>query len=174
MLREAHEDDVATMLAWRNQAANREVSIQQHVITPEEHAAWWSRTRQDATRRVLVFEANARPLGVVSFFDLRLEEPSRSGAWGFYLDHESVGRQGLAVTAWMQVMREALDHAFDKLGLDVLHGEVLVGNEAVRSMNRRFRFVEGAPESRDVGGSVVEVVPVSLRREDRRSRRVRS
>ena len=32
----------------------------------------------------------------------------------------------------------------------MLTGEVLEGNDAVRQMNRRFRFAEGEPEHRDM------------------------
>lgn len=169
MLREATDADLAAMLAWRNQTANREVSNTSHVITPEEHAAWWARVQADPSRRVYVFEAQGRPLGVVSYFDLDPEH--RTGAWGFYLDHETVAAEGLAMTAWMQVMGEAIDQAFDVLGLETLTGEVLAHNEPVRLMNRRFRFTEGTPQEREVDGRTISVIPISLAKADRRVRR---
>ena len=49
--------------------------------------------------------------------------------------------------------------------------EVLAHNEAVRLTNRRFRFVEGEPAPRTVGGRTFEVIPISLRRENRRKSR---
>ena len=67
----------------------------------------------DPTRQVLVFEYDGRPLGVVSFFDLDLDGPERTGAWGFYLDHETTSAEGTAMMAWMQVMKEATGYAFD-------------------------------------------------------------
>lgn len=169
MLRPAGDGDVDAMRAWRNQAANRAVSINAHEISAEEHAGWWSRTREDPTRRVLVFELGERPLGIVSFFDI--DDERRRCSWGFYLDSETVEAEGLALMAWMQVMKEATTYAFDELGVDTLDGEVLAGNEAVRSMNRRFRFTEGPAEAREVDGRTIEVHPISLRREDRRGAR---
>ena len=77
VLRPAQHTDVATIRAWRNQPANREVSINQHEISPEEHQEWWDRTKDDPQRRVLIFEADGRPLGVVNFFDLDLRQASR-------------------------------------------------------------------------------------------------
>jgi len=171
MLRSPEEHELETMLSWRNQEANRLVSNTQHVITLEEHLAWWQRVCTDPTREVLVFTVEDRPLGVVSFFDVHRDATPATGSWGFYLDHEGVSAAGLAFVAWQRVMKEALDHAFDQLGLDVLHAEVLAHNEAVRLTNRRFGFVEGGPEVREVDGQRVEVIPVSLRREDRRQRR---
>ena len=175
MLRTAREADLETMLAWRNQRANREVSIHQHEIGLEEHRAWWGRVRDDASRRVLVFEYDGRALGVVTFFDLVLDREPRTGEWGFFLDHDTLAAEGVTMTAWIQVMKDATEHAFapapDGLGLEVLRGEVLEGNEAVRVMNRRFRFREGTAEQREVEGETLCVIPISLRREDRRRRR---
>lgn len=166
MLRPATESDVAAMREWRNQPANREVSIHPHEISPEEHAAWWDRVRDDPTRRVLVFEYDGRPLGIVNFFDV--DPVVRTGSWGFFLDNETTTAEGTAMMAWIQVMKEATSYAFDELDLDVLEGEVLEGNDAVRQMNRRFRFTEGEPEEREVDGRRIVVHPIRLRREDRR------
>jgi len=164
MLRPASERDLALMRSWRNQQANRAVSLTQHEIGPEEHLAWWERTAADPSRRVLVFEADGTPRGVVSFFDLEQDR----GSWGFYLDHDGAEAEGTTLLLWMRVMREAIAYAFDELGLDVLEGEVLGHNESVRAMNRRFGFVEGAAEHREIDGRRVAVHPVRLRREDRR------
>ena len=175
MLRRAAEHDVDAMLEWRNQPANREVSIHQHEIGADEHRAWWSRTQNDPTRRVLVFEHEGRALGIVNFFDLDLDGTPRTGSWGFFLDHATVTAEGTTMLVWMQVMKQATAYAFDEepdgLALDVLAGEVLDGNEAVRTMNRRFRFAEGEPETREVDGNRITVHPISLRREDRRGTR---
>ena len=55
----------------------------------DEHSGWWSRVKDDPARRVLVFEYDGRMLGIVNFFDLELDGPTRTGAWGFFLDHET-------------------------------------------------------------------------------------
>lgn len=173
MLRPATDADLTSMLAWRNQDANRSVSINQHLITAEEHAAWWSRVSQDPTRRVLMFEFASRPLGVVTFFD---HDPvARSASWGFYLDHDGTTADGTALMAWTKIMREAVTYAFapepDGLDIDLLEGEVLPHNESVRAMNRRLGFTEGEPYEQTVDGDVVTAIPVSLHRDDRPTRR---
>ncbi|MCW2754396.1 MAG: hypothetical protein JWQ32_1807 [Marmoricola sp.] len=167
MLRPVADTDVEPMREWRNQPANRAVSIAQHEIGPGEHLAWWSRVKDDPTRRVLVFTQSDRPLGIVTFFDLELAGPGpRSGSWGFFLDNETVTAEGVSMTAWIAVMKDATAYAFDELGLDVLHAEVHEDNAAVRQMNRRFRFTEGEPETKADGRVFF---PITLRREDRRT-----
>ncbi|MDQ6686741.1 MAG: GNAT family N-acetyltransferase [Actinomycetota bacterium] len=177
MLRPVVEQDVATMLAWRNQPVNREASVHQRVIPAAEHQVWWDRVSGDPRWRLLVFESEGRPLGIVSFFDLDLASATRTGSWGFYLDHETTTADGTAMLAWMQVMREATEYAFGEppagLGLAELRGEVRPENEAVRMMNRRFGFSEGEPFGRQVDEETAWLIPITLRRADRRTRKGR-
>jgi len=164
MLRTATEADVDTIRRLRNQQANRDVSITSHEISADEHAAWWAKTSKDPSRRVLIYERDGAIAGVVNFFDLE----GTSGAWGFFLDAHGLAERGETLPAWIEVMREATAYAFDELGLDVLTGEVLQHNAVVRQMNRRFRFVEGTPEVRYADGRELTVIPISLRKQDRR------
>ena len=164
MLRTATEADVDTIRRLRNQQANRDVSITSHEISADEHAAWWAKTSKDPSRRVLIYERDGAIAGVVNFFDLE----GTSGAWGFFLDAHGLAERGETLPAWIEVMREATAYAFDELGLDVLTGEVLEHNAVVRQMNRRFRFVEGTPEVRYADGRELTVIPISLRKQDRR------
>ncbi|MEV4711167.1 GNAT family N-acetyltransferase [Micromonospora sp. NPDC049374] len=169
VLRDATEDDVNLMLSWRNQEINRQVSKTSHVITAEEHRRWWSAVRQDPARRVLTYLREGVPSGAVTYFDLRLSGP-RTGGWGFYLDAEGLAERGETLPAWLEVMREAVDHAFDVLALDRLDGEVLAHNTVVRQMNRRLRFVEGPGRQETHDGREITVIPISLERADRRVR----
>ncbi|HET6986583.1 MAG TPA: GNAT family N-acetyltransferase [Kribbella sp.] len=164
MLRTATEDDVDTIRRLRNQQANRDVSITTHEITADEHAAWWAKASTDPTRRVLIYSRDGVISGVVNFFDIE----GSSGAWGFFLDADGLAERGETLPAWIEVMREATTYAFDELGLDLLTGEVLEHNTVVRQMNRRFRFAEGTPETRYADGREITVIPISLRKQDRR------
>ncbi|RZT15333.1 RimJ/RimL family protein N-acetyltransferase [Kribbella sp. VKM Ac-2569] len=164
MLRAATEDDVDTIRRLRNQQANRDVSITSHEITADEHAAWWAKTSADPSRRVLIYERDGIA-GVVNFFDL----DGTTGAWGFFLDADGLAERGETLPAWIEIMREATAYAFDELGLEVLTGEVLEHNTVVRQMNRRFRFAEGTPETLYAGGREITVIPISLRKQDRRT-----
>ena len=164
MLRAATEADVDTIRRLRNQQPNREVSITSHEIGADEHAAWWAKASVDPTRRVLIYSRDGLPAGVVNFFDLE----GSTGSWGFFLDADGLAERGETLPAWIEVMREATAYAFDDLGLDVITGEVLEHNTVVRQMNRRFRFTEGTPEQRYADGREVTVIPISLRKQDRR------
>lgn len=168
MLRTANDGDVDIIRTLRNQQPNRDASINSHEISPAEHAGWWDKTRVDPTRRVLIYERDGRTAGVVNFFDLALDAEPRTGAWGFFLDADGLAERGETLPAWIEVMKEATGYAFDELGLDELHGEVLEHNAVVRQMNRRFRFVEGEPQTRSADGREITVLPISLNKHNRR------
>lgn len=140
MLRRATDADLDAVLAWRNQEANRAVSVSTHVITAEEHRAWWARVQGDPTRAVLVLELDGTPCGVVNLFDIG--DPPGTASWGFFLDHDGLQERGSTLGAWIGVMRAAGDHVFGELDVHTLRGEVLEDNDVVRRMNRRFGFVE--------------------------------
>jgi len=171
VLRSATDADVDAIRRWRNQEPNREASINSHEITAEEHAAWWAKTSTDPTRLVLIYERGDTPSGVVNFFDLSLDGDHRMGAWGFFLDAEGLEERRELLPAWIELMSEAADYAFDELALNDLYAEVLEHNTAVRQMNRRFRFQEGEPERRDVDGRTITVIPISLNRHARHRRK---
>ena len=66
--------------------------------------------------------------------------------------------------------RGAIQHALRQ----ELRAEVRPENEAVRMMNRRFRFTEGEPFERTTETGTVTTIPISLRRENRRTRKARA
>ncbi|SEU38127.1 GNAT family N-acetyltransferase [Nonomuraea wenchangensis] len=162
MLRGAHDDDLPAMRRWRNHPRVRAASFTTHEIGADEHARWWAAVRADATRRVLIYDHDGVPAGVVAYSDL---SPA-SADWGFYLDLDGLERSGALLRAWAGLEREAIEHAFGPLGLTVLRGEVLADNAPVRSLHRRFGFAEVAAYRRVVDGVPRDVVAIELRRED--------
>jgi RimJ/RimL family protein N-acetyltransferase len=133
------------------------MSLTQHEITPEEHAAWWA-TRTSTSRQVYIYVRHDTPSGVVIFFDIDRDEAS--AWWGYYLDNEGLTARGELLPAWIQIQREAKRHAFGEMGLQTLDGEVLEANEAVRRFNRRNGFEEIDQYSRDIDGVATPVLRV--------------
>lgn len=154
MLRPAEDADVEPMRRWRNHPEVRRVSLTQHEIAAEEHQAWWGKTRQDPTRRVLIYERDGLPSGVVTFFDLT----DGSGWWGYYLDNAGLDERGALFPAWISIQREAVRYARDVLKLAELHGETLATNQAAVDFNARQKFTEVERYQRDIAGEPVPVV----------------
>ncbi|WP_043623701.1 GNAT family N-acetyltransferase [Nonomuraea candida] len=161
MLRDVEDADLPVMRRWRNHPRVRAASFTTHEISAREHARWWAAVRADAGRRVLVYDHEGTPAGVVTYTDL---SPG-SARWGYYLDLDGLERAGALLAAWVGLERAAVEHAFGPLGLTTLRGEVLAGNEPVMRLHRRFGFVETGTYVRDVDGAPREVVAIELRRE---------
>ena len=168
VLRAALPQDREMVRRWRNHPQVRAASFTGHEIGSAEHAAWWRRGAADPARRLLIYTGDdGQPAGVVLFEGY--DPAAATASWGFYLDVAGLDERGGTLSAWLGVQREALDHAFDVLGLDTLTGEVLEDNTVVRRANRRFGFTEGPPEERDVDGRTVRYRQITLRRAERRT-----
>lgn len=162
MLRPATDADQESVRTWRNHDEVRAVSLTQHVISPEEHAAWWENTKNNPSRRVLVYERGGRPAGVVTFFDY--DADAKSSWWGYYLDNDGLTERGELLPAWIQIQREAVKYADTDLDIETLDAEVLEINEGVRRFNKRNGFVELEAQTRDIEGEPVQVIHVRRRR----------
>ena len=158
MLRPATDADQDNVRTWRNHDEVRAVSLTQHVISPEEHAAWWNNTKNNPARRVLIYERGGIPSGVVTFFDYNAE--AKTSWWGYYLDNDGLNARGELLPAWIQIQREAVKYADAELDLDVLDAEVLEVNEGVRRFNKRNGFVEMETETRVISGKPTQVIHV--------------
>ena len=159
MLRAATDTDRDTVLGWRNHPDVRAVSLTTHVIEPDEHAKWWENALPDPALKILIYEDDGAPAGVV-IFDLR-----RSPAvWSFYLDVAGLGQRLLP--AWMRLEQAAVRHAFDELRLERLGGETLAANKQVLALHRRFGFRETRRYERLVDGTPQTVVWTERGRND--------
>lgn len=154
MLRPATDADLDAMRRWRNHDEVRRVSLTQHEITAEEHAGWWEKTKTDPTRKVLIYERDGVPSGVVTFFDMT----DGKAWWGYYLDNDGLTERGAMFPAWISIQREAVKYARKELGLTQLDGETLVANESAVDFNTRQGFEEVERYAREVGGETVEVI----------------
>lgn len=120
IVRKMVEEDLATVLKWRNHIDVRRFMYTQHKITTDEHRSWFEQILNDETRFPLIFEVDNISIGFINF--------NQHGSipvadWGFYLapnTPKGMGRQlGLC----------ALDYAFNKLKLHKVCGEALSFNE---------------------------------------------
>ncbi|MBG0813542.1 UDP-4-amino-4,6-dideoxy-N-acetyl-beta-L-altrosamine N-acetyltransferase [Planomonospora sp. ID82291] len=160
MLRRAFEHESEMIRRWRNHPRVREASFTTHEIGEAEHAKWWAGAMADATRRILVYEHEGVPSGVVNFFDHDAE--ARRAGWAFYLDVDGLGARGELFAAWLTVEGEAIGYAFGELGVETLRCEVLAHNAAVRTLHRRNGFVEVGSYTRPVDGTEEFVLVMEL------------
>ncbi len=156
-----------TIRRWRNHPKVRRASFTTHEIGPEEHRAWWEAVSADPTRRVLIFERNGVPSGVVLFTGVGSELVE----WSKYVDVDGLGSERAA--AWEELEYEAIDYAFDVLGADRIGASTLAANTPVRRLHERTGFVELRRYTRTIDGVDREVVWSELSARAWKARRTR-
>jgi UDP-4-amino-4,6-dideoxy-N-acetyl-beta-L-altrosamine N-acetyltransferase len=120
-LRDIRSSELETMLAWRNSDRVRLMSFNRHVISLEEHLAWWKRANQRADQRFFMYEHTGAPSGIVSFIDINPVDQHAS--WSIYSGPAALPGAGKR----MAVL--ALDHAFNDLALHRVSAQVLDINQ---------------------------------------------
>lgn len=134
-LREIQRRDLGMVLQWRNNEAVRKFSYNDHEISPEEHEAWFNRLQNDKNRKVLIFEFENQPAGVIQFFDIN--PVRRTCKWGFYL-----GSDVLPKGVGKAMGKLALSYAFQHLGVETVYGEALATNERSTNYHAKIGFTE--------------------------------
>jgi UDP-4-amino-4,6-dideoxy-N-acetyl-beta-L-altrosamine N-acetyltransferase len=124
------------ILEWRNNPEVRRNMYTSHVISKEEHYAWFNKLESDNTKQCFIFVLDDVPSGFISFVDINIK--SKSATWAFYSGNTSVRGIG----SLMEV--SALNYAFSTLGLHKLSCEVLEFNNMVVRFHEKYGFhVEG-------------------------------
>lgn len=133
-LRNLAEDDLAQVLEWRNAPEVRRNMYSNHIITREEHLAWFSRLQQDPSALWYLYIQDEVPLGVVYFTSYSVK--NKNALWGFYAGFHAPRGTGLRMEF------DALEHAFFQLKLHKLNCEVIEFNKKVINMHKKCGFVE--------------------------------
>lgn len=132
--------DKDLILRWRNSDRVRCNMYNDHVISQEDHDAWFSRALIDTNATYLLFLHEAKPIGFVSFSKINVSHGRCN--WAFYLGEVDVPRGCGSVMEFF-----ALDYAFHTLKIRKLCCEVFAFNGSVIKLHEKFGFV---PEGRFV------------------------
>jgi len=164
MFREIDKNDLDKIRNWRNAPDVRKNMFTDHIISAEEHLAWWKSLSKDISRQCLLFVHNGIDVGVVNFFDIEvdIDDKTKTCHWGFYLANDLKDFQA-NIQAWQSLEIEAIDYAFTELGCQQLYCETFRFNKPVLEMHKRFGFVEIAIEQHKKGSLTEEVVVTVLK-----------
>ncbi len=158
-LRAAALADSATVLGWRNHPGVRRVMFTDHVIAPDEHAAWWQRVMASADHHVLIVVHEGRDCGVVTFTRSKTEAPEAGvWDWGFYLDPDAFPQPLQQLRAWSGMEEQSIAWAQQQLQARRIDCEVFAFNAAVLALHKRHRFTERDRYPRERGSETHEVV----------------
>ena len=166
-LRPLEPGDRDRILAWRNSPDVRAYMYTDHVISPEEHAAWFAGIPADPTRTYWIIASDEAPVGLANLYDI--DRRNSRCAWAYYLADPAV--RGLGLGSYVEYW--VLEYVFEGLKLAKLWCEVLASNEPVWKLHETFGFqVEARFRGHVIKeGERVDVLGLGLLANDWRAKR---
>jgi UDP-4-amino-4,6-dideoxy-N-acetyl-beta-L-altrosamine N-acetyltransferase len=160
-LRPPVASEADTVFEWRNSERVWRMLFTDHVITPEEHQAWFHKVLEASPASVMIFEFRDKPAGVVSIDGIDLG--AGRCRWGFYL-----GVDGLPKGTGRAMCFLWLDELLVQRGMRKVCGEVFARNERSVRLHEALGFArEGLLKAHVCKAGVYEDVILLARfRED--------
>lgn len=132
-LRNIGPADLEVVREWRNAKTNRMNMYTRHIITREEHLAWWETIQAGNNDRYFLYEDAVGGRGVVSFNNV--DRVNRNAAWGFYSAPAAPRGTG------SRMLFLALEYAFGELGLHKVYSEVISMNSYSLKLHEKLGFL---------------------------------
>ncbi|AEG59496.1 UDP-4-amino-4,6-dideoxy-N-acetyl-beta-L-altrosamine N-acetyltransferase [Desulforamulus ruminis] len=134
-LRPMKEKDLEKVLGWRNSERIRSNMFSSHIITLDEHRAWFKSLTQKKKDIYMIFERENLPLGVVYFTNINFINNTCN--WGFYLGEENLPKGTGLIMGYL-----GINYAFEDLKMNLLSGEVLSFNIPSINYHKKLGFVK--------------------------------
>ena len=128
-------DDLPVLLEWRNSDRIRPFMDNDHIITMEEHTAFFHGLKDNAEKMELVFRYEGKPIGQLSV--TRIDRKNGTAYWGY-----SRGERDAPHGSGTAMEYLALEFIFDELGIRKLCGELFAFNTSVRKVHAKFGWTE--------------------------------
>ena len=160
-LRPLEERDLEMVLAWRNSERVRSCMYTDHIITPEEHRAWFDRSRQTEFPATLVFEYRGVPSGLKSFS--QIDRHNNRCFWGFYLGDVELPRGCGSAMGFL-----ALEYIFERHRFRKVCAEAFAFNEGSVKYHTRLGFSREGCFRRHVlkNGSYEDIISFAIFEEE--------
>ena len=132
-VRTMSEDDLLTVLSWRNHPSVKRFMLTSTDISQEEHRSWFQRVSQDNTRAMLLYVKEDQSLGFVQFSGIY---DACGTEWGFYVSPNAPKGTGFALG------QAAIRFAFTQLAVDKIIGNVMEHNVASLRFHEKLGFAQ--------------------------------
>jgi UDP-4-amino-4,6-dideoxy-N-acetyl-beta-L-altrosamine N-acetyltransferase len=131
-LRPLEYGDLRQILTWRNSERIRKSMFTTHLITWEEHLAWFARLQHRDDQAMLLFIYRGVSMGVINF---TTDLVNHCCEWGFYIGDEAAPPRSGTVMGLL-----GLNYAFDQLAMDIVRGQCYVTNMASVRYHKKLGF----------------------------------
>ena len=155
------QGDMASLRQWRNEPEVTRWGYSNHVISEEEHSAWFDAMLVDASKVYWKIVVDGVAVGAI--FLTSISDQERSCEWGMYLADNDVRGKGVAQAACALSFR----HAFSDLAMKVVKCEAFEQNEAAIGLYESVGYERTGVQAGAVkrGDEMLSVVTLELTRE---------
>ncbi|MBN9654817.1 UDP-4-amino-4,6-dideoxy-N-acetyl-beta-L-altrosamine N-acetyltransferase [Halobacillus sp. GSS1] len=156
-LRSVESTDLPIIWKWRNAEHIRKHMYNDKVIPWEEHTAWFEKEQQNTSSSFYIFIYQERPLGVVRFTNIDLENGTCD--WGFYIGDQRAPKGAGTVMGML-----ALDLIFKNDSIRKVCAEVLDFNIASLRYHQKLGFLQEGKlvEQLKREDQLIDVIPMGL------------
>ncbi|MBR3622979.1 MAG: GNAT family N-acetyltransferase [Selenomonadaceae bacterium] len=159
-IREIEESDLSQLLEWRNSPEIHSKMLTDHIITWDEHLAWFKKIKEQDPTLNFAFVYQDKLVGYAGY--TKYDPVTKTGDGGSYLAPEL----DLPVDAGIYSGELLLYYGFETLGIKKTVTDVFLDNERVVKMNKLMGSKIISSHKLKKGGKVKEVVTMELTYED--------
>lgn len=159
-LRAIEESDLALIATWRSDPAVYEFFYEYLPISARQQRNWYEKQLGNSSEiNLVVAKLDGAPIGTVSIY--HIDRRNRKAEWGRLIIGDPEMRSG-GYGAEIETL--ILQYSFEHLNLHKLYCEVLVENENVVAMHKKFGFKEDGilRDHAFKDGRYVDVVALSM------------
>ncbi|ULT56478.1 UDP-4-amino-4,6-dideoxy-N-acetyl-beta-L-altrosamine N-acetyltransferase [Neobacillus drentensis] len=160
-LRALTEKDKDMIYEWRNSESIRVNMYNDQPIPYEAHCQWFDAVLKNESRFYRLFLYKNKPLGLVSFKEVNLQ--NQTCAWGFYIGEPHAPKGSGTIMGAL-----ALDYAFYQLNIRKIIGMVLSFNQRSVRFHHRLGFCQEGLFKKEWSrnGQFIDLIRLSLFKED--------
>ncbi|MHB8482289.1 MAG: UDP-4-amino-4,6-dideoxy-N-acetyl-beta-L-altrosamine N-acetyltransferase [Nitrospiria bacterium] len=129
------ESDLERVLEWRNAKRIRANMFSDHLISMEEHKAWFEKLKKDEFSTFLIFRFQKKPIGIISIS--QWDKRNQTCFWGFYIGEPDAPKGCGTFMGFL-----GLEYIFKSLKVRKVCGEVFAFNSASIRFHQKLGFVK--------------------------------
>ncbi|MDB9453402.1 UDP-4-amino-4,6-dideoxy-N-acetyl-beta-L-altrosamine N-acetyltransferase [Dolichospermum circinale] len=134
-LRPLQKSDLEMVLSWRNSERVRANLYTDHIISLEEHQAWFKKIKDEPTVDYLICEFQNHPIGLVNFTNI--DKNNNKCYWGFYLGETATPLGSGGALSFI-----SMEYIFEIVDFRKVCSEVLSFNNKSLKLHKRLSFQE--------------------------------
>ncbi|MGD6894409.1 UDP-4-amino-4,6-dideoxy-N-acetyl-beta-L-altrosamine N-acetyltransferase [Bacillus infantis] len=132
-LKNISEDDLQTILDWRNNESIRKVMYNSKIISKEEHVNWYKGIKVSKTNLSKIFYYDNIPYGVLNIN--KVDRTNSKCEWGFYIGVNHAPKGIGTILGYT-----SLNYIFGELSIRKLCAEVLSFNDKSVKFHQKLGF----------------------------------